>query len=435
MANDLLTPTLTQLVNRIQTDIKTEIPQTNPFLPNSWMLAFIISLAGRFDENYNQLQSAFNDLFLPTSTDELLDSWGTIWGIARIASQASIGGCVATGVASTIVPQGTILNSSDNISYEVTDDATIDLVSKDVTLTRSGTTVTATSGDGDFEFATGQTVEILGATPNDYNGSYVITMTSTTSFTYTIETTPDASSGAISASAVMAVLAVTSTTGGSNTLQQNGAQLSFDNSILNVDPIAYVDFNGLTGGADEETDDAYRDRILERVQNPIANFSESQIIATAKEVPGVTRVWVKSSTPNVGAVTVYFVRDNDDNIIPDSAQIQAVKDKLNTIRPVLLGEDSLYVLAPTPLDVNFVFSSIYPSSVTMQNAILASLQQFFKEVPQLGEYIQRVAYDSAIYSTVDPDTGEKVQSFNLGSPFGNVKISPEQIGVLGSVSF
>lgn len=52
-----------------------------------------------------------------------------------------------------------------------------------VTLTSVATTATATSGTP-HPFVTGETVNIAGALPNAYNGDYVVTVTSTTTFTY-----------------------------------------------------------------------------------------------------------------------------------------------------------------------------------------------------------------------------------------------------------
>ncbi|QDL38918.1 PilC/PilY family type IV pilus protein [Rhodoferax sediminis] len=58
-----------------------------------------------------------------------------------------------------------------------------------ISLTRSGTTVTATSSAA-HGYVTGQTVTIAGATGSRYNGSYVVTTTGTNTFTYTITDGP-----------------------------------------------------------------------------------------------------------------------------------------------------------------------------------------------------------------------------------------------------
>lgn len=56
-------------------------------------------------------------------------------------------------------------------------------------LTRDGTTVTGTVSAG-HGFQTGQTVRIAGANEPEYNGDFVVTVTGSTTFTYTITGTP-----------------------------------------------------------------------------------------------------------------------------------------------------------------------------------------------------------------------------------------------------
>lgn len=63
-----------------------------------------------------------------------------------------------------------------------------------LTLTRVGTTATATSSvGGDFGYTNGQTVTVGGATQPEYNGSFTITVVSPSSFTYTMASDPGAS--------------------------------------------------------------------------------------------------------------------------------------------------------------------------------------------------------------------------------------------------
>jgi len=67
-----------------------------------------------------------------------------------------------------------------------------------VTLTSAATTATATSS-APHPFTTGETVIIAGATPAAYNGSYVVTVTGATTFTYTFAGGTSPATGNISA--------------------------------------------------------------------------------------------------------------------------------------------------------------------------------------------------------------------------------------------
>lgn len=59
-----------------------------------------------------------------------------------------------------------------------------------VTITRSGSTATATCVGGAHPFVTGQKVVISGATQADYNGSYAVTVITPLQFTYTVANSP-----------------------------------------------------------------------------------------------------------------------------------------------------------------------------------------------------------------------------------------------------
>lgn len=59
-----------------------------------------------------------------------------------------------------------------------------------VTITRSGTTATATWVGGAHPFTTSQKVVISGATQTEYNGAFTITSTGSTTFTFTVTGTP-----------------------------------------------------------------------------------------------------------------------------------------------------------------------------------------------------------------------------------------------------
>jgi len=56
-------------------------------------------------------------------------------------------------------------------------------------ITRASTTATVTTSSV-HNLSTGDSVEIIGAAETDYNGFYVVTVTSTTAFTYTVDNSP-----------------------------------------------------------------------------------------------------------------------------------------------------------------------------------------------------------------------------------------------------
>lgn len=105
-------------------------------------------------------------------------------------------------------------------------------------------------------------------------------------------------------------------------------------------------------GSDEETDDEFRTRILDRVSGRPQGGSFNDYIAWAKEVSGVTRVWVYEYATTSPYIKIYFVRDNDDNRIPTAAQRNTVFDYIRSPARKPVGA-SIQVLSPreTPVTV------------------------------------------------------------------------------------
>ena len=202
-----------------------------------------------------------------------------------------------------------------------------------------------------------------------------------------------------------------------------------------MDDILVSNFDAIGGGSDQETESELRARMLDRIQNPVAHFNVAAITEKAKEVSGVTRVFVQEITPALGQVTIYFMRDNDVNPIPVGADVANVKSKILEIKPANTDDDDVIVNAPTGVPVDFTLSALAPNTTTMQTAISANLRQFFDSRTSVGVNIDEDAYRAAIFNTVDTVTGDTVQTFALSTPAGDVVIAAGEIGILGTVTY
>lgn len=431
---DLTFPKLQEIISRMLTDAQTLLPESNPYLPNSFFQALLISVAGRNYENNQQLESMIKLLFIGTTSDGFLVNWGAVYNLTRKSSASASGNVTVEGSVGGLIPNGSILTSQSGIQYKTLSNASIQETTLNVTLSRTGSVVTATTAST-HPYATGTVVTMSDATYVDYNGSPTITVLDNLNFTYTITTEPPVSASAVS-QAFVASIGVESTEFTSAANLDSGGVLTFQDSFPVIDDNnAKVQYGGLVGGQDDESSDDYRARLLLRVQNPPANFSTSQIEQQAKLIDGVTRVRVLGTAPAVGFVTVYFVRDDDMNIIPTPTEVLEVKDKLLEILPAPMLKENLIVSAPTPVLVDFQFAAVSPDIDSLKTAIAANLTQFFKDNSEIGKFITEVAYNSAIYNTIDPVTGAQVESFTLTSPTGDVAINEGEIGVLNNVQF
>lgn len=431
---DLTFPTLQEVVQRILIDAQNEFPESNPYLPNSYLNAYLTANAGRYYENFNQMQALFNLLFLTTTSDDFLDEWGSIFGLTRFAASPAIGDVTAQGVLGTLIPSGTVLINSSGDQYQSVNDSSVQLVNIGITLSRVGSVVTAVTANT-HSFATGNSVSIINSPISDYNGTFTISVLDNLTFTYTISTTP-ATPTTGDVEAFIAPFEIQSEGFGVDKNLDSGATVSFQGIIPGItNNNAKVQIGGVIGGQDDETNDDYRQRLLFRLRNPVANFSVSDIEQQAFLVQGVTRVWVLPVTPSLGAVTVYFVRDNQADIIPTPTQVLEVRNSILEILPANMDESNLIVSAPIPVLIDFVFSSLSPDVTTLQTAVEANLVQFFKDNAGVGDDILKLAYDAAIFNTIDPETGDTVTNFTLSSPTGDITINSNEIGILNDVTF
>lgn len=428
-----------EVVQRSKTDVQRDLAESNPFLENSWLGALVTAGANRVFDFYIQLQEAIKLNFPDTTTGAFLLRWASIYGVPQMAATQSSGNIVATGTNSLVIPIATTYQSSDGLSYTTTAAATITAQSLSVlSIVRTGSVAIVTT-NVDHEIASNVAVTISGANEAGYDGVQEITVTAANQFEYTISGTPvTPATGFIFADFTAASVPVKSVdfeTADKTVNQSLDAVLTLSTPIAGINNAASVDFGTLGGGVAQETDTDLRNRLLSRIQNPVAHFSVSDIENQIKLIAGVTRVFVQPITPAVGQVTIYFMRDNDADAIPDASEVITVKNKVLEIKPANTADGDVIVNAPVAKPITFNFTSITPDTVTMQNAITASLEQFFDEVPEVGVSVDADKYRSAIISTIDTDTGEQLQTFTIDTPTGDIPVSTGEIATLEMVSF
>jgi uncharacterized phage protein gp47/JayE len=204
-----------------------------------------------------------------------------------------------------------------------------------------------------------------------------------------------------------------------------GSQLLLTTAIAGVTSATMVLGDGLIGGADTESDDALRARLLFRIRRPPQGGAASDYEAWAKEVPGVTRVWVFPLYLGAGTVGVFFVRDNDPDLIPDAGEVTAVADYIEPRRPVTAA---VTVLAPTPLPVDFTLQVI-PDTAAVRAAVEAELEDLFRREASPGGTV----LISRIREAISIAAGES--DHVLTAPVANVAAGPGEMAVLGAITW
>lgn len=435
----LTTPdTAKEVVDRAVLDVEAALASVGgkPALKNSWLNTLIVAYSNRIFDFYFALDQAALEA-IPNTAVVNLDRWAAIYKILRVAGTPSTGNVITSGTVGSTIVKDTTLATGDGRLYDVR--TQVDITTKSLSvasITRTASVATLTTS-AKHELGSQVFISVTGANEAEYNVTgAVATITGDDTLTYAVTGTPATpATGTILLGFDSATLVIDSQEFNDDQDLLFDAALKFESPIVGVDDTARVDFDAVGGGSDREIDSALRERLLDRIQNPVAHFNVAEITALAKTISGVTRVFVQEITPLVGQVTVFFMRDNDATPIPSGAEVTAVKALILTIKPATSDDDDVIVSAPTAVTQDFTFTDLQPNTSTMKDAVEESLKEFFAERTSVGVDVDSDAYRSAIFNTVDTTNGDVVTTFTLSTPVGDISVAAGFIAILGNVTF
>ncbi|NDV11683.1 baseplate J/gp47 family protein [Crenobacter caeni] len=215
--------------------------------------------------------------------------------------------------------------------------------------------------------------------------------------------------------------------------------LTLSAGVEGVDAQARVQAGGLTGGADAEGIDSYRQRITAVRKAGAQTGRAVDWENWAMEVSGVTRAWAAPRLQGPGSVTVYVMRDDDSNPYPAAAECAAVRAHLETTGTPW-GE--IVVVAPIKKPVNFTLH-VSPDTPAVRSAVTAALVDVVRaeaspvardedgrtQLPVAGITIPRSHLTEAISAA--PGEFDHV----LTSPAGDVVCTIGELAELGTITW
>ena len=427
----------TDIVNSINADIRNALPEVDPTIISSVINALSTSLAARSYDARLLIGQLIVQAFPQSATVEFLDNWAAIAGISRNSATPASGSLVVSGgTLGAVIPRGSNITSSNNIQVTTLNPTEIQRLSVSIeSVTRSGNVVSVATNE-EHRLASNIEVLISGATQVEYNGKFNITVVGSRRFSYMISTAPvSPATGTILLGFNGARLEVATVGIGKDQNIGPGGAFNFTPALENVGGTAYAGIGGIAGGVDVELDEELRIRTLAEFANIKSLFNSAFIISRARSVPGVTRVFVKETFPQIGDTSVYFMRDGDANPIPIGDNLSNVQAVLQDIRPANMRIEDFHVQAPTPLVVNIQIADIEPNTSFIRENIRAVLQDFFIYQTDFEGNVLSDKLRGAIFNAQDVSTGTFLQDFNLVMPSGDVVVGQEEIAVLGDVSF
>lgn len=170
-----------------------------------------------------------------------------------------------------------------------------------------------------------------------------------------------------------------------------GAELSLTSPVAGV---MRAEVTVMGNGTDDETDEELRGRLLYKTMNPPRGGTAADYITWSLEVAGVTRAWCYPHEPAVGEITVRIMTDGlTEDGIPDGDAIAAVQNHLDEVAP--LGA-IVQVLPPVKQLLNVTITDLMPSTLTLQNQIIAKLKEVIFNEAEPGSLLYRSHLSSAI---------------------------------------
>ena len=213
-------------------------------------------------------------------------------------------------------------------------------------------------------------------------------------------------------------------------------------------PIVGVNGSGIvtqptTGGADQETNDELRSRMLQRYRDPPQGGAVADYVEWATEVPGCTRAWVLPNGWGPGTVVVYpmfddanaandgFPQGTDGCATDETRGPTATGDQLTVANHIWTKQPVtalVYVAAPKPFAINVSLLTLDPNTSDMLAAIEASITDTLANIGQVGGVI----YPSDIYEAILSTPG--VNHFTVASPTTAVQVPAGSLPVMGTLT-
>jgi uncharacterized phage protein gp47/JayE len=219
--------------------------------------------------------------------------------------------------------------------------------------------------------------------------------------------------------------------------------MSLNTTLADIDSSGTVS-TAFVGGADIETDDDLRTRMLQAYQDPPHGGASADYIGWALAVPGVTRAWVVENGSGDGTVDVYVMLDaveagfngfpqgTDGVATSETRDTAAVGDQLlvaNYIYPLRPVTALVYVKAPIAHAINFTISGLSGAGSTVQDAIKDAIADLFRRSGSPGGTILLSDVEAAIVA-VQGSAG-----FIITIPAADITNSAGHIPTLGTVTW
>ena len=232
---------------------------------------------------------------------------------------------------------------------------------------------------------------------------------------------------------------IAATIQGAVTDDPGGTQISIATPITGINSAGVTEL--LTGGADAETQDQLRTRMLIRYRSPPQGGDSEDYVEWALQVPGVTRAWCTGPALGPGTVSVFFMMDGQGDGFPNghngvspqetrpsmgvaTGDQQIVADYIYPLQPVAA---MVYCIAPSPPSIDVTLEDLSPNDDATQDAIVQALSDMMLVEGSPGCTL----YPSQFYEAILAVPG--INRFNMTDPSEPVELVQGYLPVMGAL--
>ncbi|QAX83690.1 baseplate J protein [Pseudomonas sp. DTU12.3] len=186
------------------------------------------------------------------------------------------------------------------------------------------------------------------------------------------------------------------------------------NSFVVIEP-------GLSGGVAPESLESLRSRVIRSYRVIPHGGAASDYETWALELPGVTRAWCRGGLLGPGTVSLYIMRDDDPQPVPNAEQLAEVQAYIEPLRPVTA---EVHVLPPVQVPVTYNLK-LTPDTSAVRAAVETQLRDLHNREADLGQNL----LISHIREAISSAAGETDHVLN--SPTGNVAADDSELLTFG----
>lgn len=184
------------------------------------------------------------------------------------------------------------------------------------------------------------------------------------------------------------------------------------------------------GGTDKETDGAFRERLLEKIQKPIASGNPNHYEYWARQTAGVWRAVCFPTWAGPGTVKVTILGDNA--TVPDDVVIQRAAEYIQEQRPI---GAQVTVAKAQPLPIHVVAEVLLQEGYTLDEArvnIVRRMAGFFSGAA-FDKKTRKLSYLRVGDLIFDSEGVADIMSYTLEGAAHAVIIGEEQFCTVGEV--